>query len=63
MVDVIRDFYSDGIPHSNQELYDYFNDLLGDVDIKRNHIIRGEQQHLKQNGEIVNVGYGIWQAA
>ena len=64
MLDAIREFYSDAMPHSNTELYEYFEDLLGNVnDERQNHILRGCQQTLKRQGEIVNIGYGVWQQA
>ena len=61
MMNAIRDFYSDAMPHSNGELYKHFEELLGNGEgEKQRHILRGCQQTLKRSGELKNIGYGIW---
>ena len=62
--DTMREYYADGRPHSNQALYDFFDQLYGTQDRdSRNHVLRALQQELKKNGELVNVGFGVWKLA
>lgn len=64
MMNAIRDFYNDAMPHNNEELYKHFEELLGDDEgEKKRHILRGCQQTLKRAGELMNIGYGVWQKA
>ena len=61
MLEVMRDFYADAMPHSNEELYEHFKELLGNEDGEnQRHNLRGCQQTLKRSGELKNIGYGIW---
>ena len=64
MLEAMKEFYADAMPHSNQELYDYFKELIGEENPdEQRHLLRGLQQTLKRDNELVNIGHGIWQAA
>lgn len=59
MVYSMKTFYSDKQPHSNTQLYNYFNACNNK---QLQHSLRGMQQHLKRKGILKNVAYGIWTA-
>ncbi len=61
MLEEMRKFYGDGRVYSNEELYEHFEELYGDDDLEeQNHNLRGLQQTMKRNGELENVGHGLW---
>lgn len=55
-------FYMDNYPHSNTELFQYFEMLYGSCDKTLQHTLRGIQQNLKNQGIIKNIARGIWTA-
>lgn len=57
----IKKFYSDGLPHSNTELYEYLK-LKGYDYNNYEHVARGIQQTMKRKGKLISMGNGVWRA-
>lgn len=64
LIDLVREFYSDGAVHRNTDLYKYVSRNTGEPSTpERNHVLRATQERLSMDGFLVNVGRAKWQKA
>lgn len=53
----LLNYYSDGKPHSNEDMRKFFN---ANSDSEIYHQLRAAQQKLKRKNKIKRVSYGVW---